>query len=204
MSWLTEQRRLIDHALADADDAAKRYVLDGTIGDALAFCWGAQRQYERLYEQHERLWNNPGPKQFGLEYVDLHLLLVVADDTVSHVNIVERLLGSIQEPKELPLDAMLRRRLRQARNLLAAHRDERALYRRLTGWHTPHVEEVYARLGVTLSSSSIDSQTLPFPGLVGQMLSLPDLGVALATLEQELEALAALHRSQGSPPPQFE
>ena len=99
---------------------------------------------------------------------------------------------------------MLRRRVRQGRNLLAAHRDERALYRRLTGRHTPHVEEVYARLGVTLSTRSIDSETLPFPGLVGQLLSLPDLGVALATLEHELEALAAVHRSRGSPPAQLE
>lgn len=203
-SWLAEQRRLIDQALTDADEGVKRYVLDGTIGDALSFCWGARRQYERLYEQHERLWNSPGPRQFGLEYVDLRLLLVVADDTVSHVRIVERLLRSIDRPMQLSPDPVLRRRLRQARNLLAAHRDERALYRRLTGRHTPHVEAVYVQLGAALPTSSIDSQTLPFPGLVGGMLSLPDLGSALETLERELEDLAAVHRGRGSPPPQPE
>jgi hypothetical protein len=107
-SWLAEQRRLIEQALTDADDAVTRNVLDGTIGDASSFCWGAQRQYERLYEQHERLWDSPAPKQFGLEYVDLHLLLIVADDAVSHVRIVERLLRSIHEPMQLSPDPVLR------------------------------------------------------------------------------------------------
>jgi hypothetical protein len=110
---------------------------------------GGERHYELLYEHHECLWNSPGPRQFGLECDVLHLLLIVTDDTVSHVRIVERLLRSMHEPTQ-PSDPVLRRRLRQARNLLAAHRDERALYLRLTGRHTPHVEAVYAQLGVAL------------------------------------------------------
>jgi hypothetical protein len=213
---LREQRELVRAAIAAADESHLRYALDGTIGDAQAFCWAALRQFERKYAT--QVFRTP--KDFGLHHADLHLLLIVAHEAVSHVQLVEELLSALGEPHPLPPSRDLRDRLREARNLLAEHRDERALYRRLTTEHTPHVIETYSRLGIPLPDGSIDSETLGyFPppgateteiadgqasvGTVGGMLSLPSLHTALFELEAELDRLAQTHQGKGTPPPGF-
>jgi hypothetical protein len=201
VEWQAEQRKLVERALVDASDAVKRHALDGTIGDTQAFCWGALRQFERLNAQYEQVaWD---ARAFGLAHADLHSLLILAAETVSHVERVEDLLRSIGEPQHLPPRPELRDPLREARNLLAEHRDERVLYWRLTRRHTPHVGQVYERLDVSLPlgpDEVIDTQTL-FPGIVGGLLELPDLRDSLEELEHELDALAATYRGQGQPPP---
>jgi hypothetical protein len=153
---LREQRELVSAAIAAADEAHLRYTLDGTVGDAQAFCWAALRQFERKYAPQAL----QTPKDFGLSHAELHLLLIVAHEAVSHVELVEQLLSSLGEPQPLPPDNELRDRLREARNLLAEHRDERALYWRLTAKKTPHVIETYSRLGIPLPDGSIDSEIL--------------------------------------------
>jgi hypothetical protein len=200
MGWQDEQKRLVTQALAAAPDGVRRYVLVATIEDTRAFCWGALRQFERRGEQQERAFSSP--RESGLYYADLHLLLIMAAETVAHVEVVERLLRSIRDPKWLPPRPELRKPLREARNLLAAHRDERVLYWRLTRKHTPHVGKVYERLGVALPlgpDEAIDTETL-FPGIVGGLLSLPELRNSLEELEHDLEVLASTYRGQGQPP----
>src|SRR6266516_1892256 len=115
MGGWDEQEALVDDALSAAPDAVKRYALDGTIGDTRAFCWGALRQFNRRSEQLDHFGS---PRASGLNYVDLHLLLIVAHETVDHVEVVEKLLRSIGQPTKLPPDQELRHRLREARNLL--------------------------------------------------------------------------------------
>ncbi|MEQ1873678.1 MAG: hypothetical protein ABL953_08135 [Ilumatobacteraceae bacterium] len=210
---LQEQDALLTDAITDATEDHLRYALDGTIGDTQSFCWAALRQYDRKFGLHVART----PKGFGLQHADLHLLLVVAHEAVSHTELVERLLGQLGETQSLPPDPVLRLRLREARNLLAEHRDQRVLYRRLTARHTPHVIDTYSRLGIQLPDGSIDSEILGyFPppgatmvevteghasvGLVGGMLSLPELHAALFALERDLEELATKHRARGVPP----
>ena len=192
---LAQQGPLVKNALATADDAVKRYVLGATIEDNLAFCWAALRQFERRDEVTQLGSRN----EFGLHHGDFHLLLIIAHETVSHVEWVERILDLIGEPQSLPPDQLLRDRLREARNLLAEHRDERVVYRRLTLKHTPHVVETYRELGVPLPAGSIDSENLS-TGMVGGLLSLPDLEAAVHRLSDDLEALSSTYRGQGSPP----
>ena len=90
------------------------------------------------------------PRDFGLHHVEEHLLFTAANDALSHLDLVERLLQEVnnlcQRDVTPHLDALsiacptsFRDRLRETRNLLAAHRDERVLYRRLTGEHTARV-----------------------------------------------------------------
>jgi hypothetical protein len=216
---LSQQRELVKSTIAAADEAHLRYALDGTIGDAQAFCWAALRQFERKYSPKVLQTS----KDFGLHHADLHLLLIVAHEAVSHAEQVERLLSALSEPQKLPPDPVLRDRLREARNLLAEHRDERALYWRLTALKTPHVIETYSRLGIPLPDGSIDSETLGYfappgateaeiaeiaegqasVGTVGGMLSLPELHASLLELESELEVLAQSHQGKGAPPPGF-
>lgn len=60
--------------------------------DALTFCWGAVRQVER-YADVETLST---PRDFGLHYVDEHLLFTAAHDALCHLDLVERLLEEIK------------------------------------------------------------------------------------------------------------
>lgn len=76
------------------------------------------------------------------------------------------------------------------------------LFWRLTREHTPHVKAKYADLGLSLPMpphDSIDSETLPFPGIVGGILSLTELADALRRLESELDELAVKNRRRGQP-----
>lgn len=90
------------------------------------------------------------------------MLLVVAHDAISHVEAVERLLTRMGDPRELPPSKRVRAQLREARNLLAVHRDERVLYWRLTGEHTPHVVKTYKRLGLELPEGTIDREIVAY------------------------------------------
>ncbi|MCY4423516.1 MAG: hypothetical protein OXC06_10640, partial [Acidimicrobiaceae bacterium] len=111
------------------------------------------------------------------------------------------------DPRELPPNERIRGQLREARNLLAVHRDERVLYWRLTGEHTPHVAKTYERLGLELPEGTIDKEIVAyFPepwktddeiaegyaqvGLVGGLLSLRELHFAFKELEADLDGLA--------------
>ena len=205
-----EQRKLLKSALSEASPDLRLRVLDGTIGDAQAFCWAALRQYERRREPPAA--GTPMPQVFGLAHADLHLLLVVAHETVAHVERVEQLLRVIGRPESLSPSVSVRHRLREARNLLAEHRDERVMYWRLTGKHTPHVIRTYEGLDLPAPEGSIDSEIIgygqPPPGAtaeqveagrasvgtVGGLLSLPALHGELARLEAELQALASEYR----------
>ena len=144
-------------------------TLDGTLGDALAFCWGAIRQVER----YTNVPTLSTPRDFGLHHVEEHLLFTAASDALSHLDLVERLLEEVknfcQQDVKPHLDALsnacptsFRDRLRETRNLLAAHRDERVLYRRLTGEHTTRVKNAYLRLGIEVPVGSIDSEIIAF------------------------------------------
>ena len=144
-------------------------TLDGTLGDALAYCWGAIRQVER----YTNVSTFSTPRDFGLHHVEEHLLFTVASDSLSHLDLVERLLQEIndlcQQDVTPLLDALsvacptsFRDRLRETRNLLAAHCDERVLYRRLTGEHTERVVKAYLRLGIEVPEGSIDSEIISY------------------------------------------
>ena len=144
-------------------------TLDGTLGDTLSFCWGAIRQVER-YSSVRTLST---PRDFGLHYVEEHLLFTAANDALSHLDVVELLLQEInsfsQQDVTPHLNALsiacptrFRDRLRETRNLLAAHRDERVLYRRLTGEHTARVKDAYSKLGIEVPEGSIDSEIVAY------------------------------------------
>ncbi len=83
------------------------------------------------------------------------------------------------------------------RNLLAEHRDERVLYWRLTGEHTPHVIAIYEQFGMPAIKGAIDSYEYGTE-VVGGMLSLRDLRVELLALSDELGELADEYRALGS------
>ena len=147
-----------------------------------------------------------------LQFTEKHMLLGVAHDAVAHVAAVERLLEKMGDPRELPPSSRIRDQLREARNLLAVHRDERVLYWRLTGKHTPHVVKTYKRLGLELPEGTIDKEIVaygPEPwktgdeieagyasvGTVGDMLSLRKLRLAFEALEADLDELADTYRT---------
>lgn len=176
---------MIAAALKNATPERLLATLDGTIGDAQAFCWGALRQYERHHQP--KVFSSP--QDFGLRHADLHYLLIGAQEAVSHAERVEQLLTALGKPRHLPPGRDLRRRLLQMRNLLAEHRDERVLYWRLTGQHTPHVLATYERLGMQAITGSIDSYEY-VTEVVGGILSLRDLNAELLALSDELETLA--------------
>ena len=98
------------------------------------------------------------PQDHGLRHGDYHMLLTVAKDTISHLEVVESLLRVVNEPTKLPPDDRTRTQLREARNLLAVHRQQRVLYWRLTGKHTPHVKRTYQRLSLDRSACLGPSQ----------------------------------------------
>ena len=189
-SELREQRRLIREAISAASDSKLRYALEGTISDAQSFCWATLRQFERRTD-----YRNRTARDYGLQHADYHMLLGVAQDTISHVTVIEELLQAIREPRELPPEAGIRNELREARNLLAVHRDQRVLYWRLTGEHTPHVIKTYKRLGLELPEGTIDKEIIAYApepwkteeeiaegyarvGTVGELLSLRELQIA--------------------------
>ena len=138
------QRALIAEALRGASVERLEATLDGTIGDAQAFCWGALRQFDR----HAEPTSFASPRDFGLQHADLHYLLIGAQEAVSHAERVEQVLAALGRRQTLPPTRDMRERLLQMRNLLAEHRDERVLYWRLTGEHTPHVIAIYERFGM--------------------------------------------------------
>ena len=201
---------------ADAYHSRLLCTLDGTLGDALTFCWGTIRQLER-YAKGPTLST---PQGFGLHHVDLHLLYTVANDARSHLDLVERLLKEVksfcQQDVTPHLDALsnacpkrFRVRLQETRNLLAAHRDERVLYRRLTGEHPGHVIDVYSRLGIEVPEGSIDSEIIAYgspPGAsdeeaaegasrVGQIGGgIAHLGEIMQCMGQLDEALSSLRQ----------
>ena len=141
---LRGQRALIADALKNASLERLQATLDGTIGDAQAFCWGALRQYDR----HDEPTSFTSPRDHGLQHADLHYLLIGAQEAVSHAERVEQVLAALGRRQQLPPTQDIRERLLQMRNLLAEHRDERVLYWRLTGEHTPHVIAIYERFGM--------------------------------------------------------
>lgn len=55
-----------------------------------------------------------------------------------------------------------RDRLRETQNLLAAHRDERVLYRRLTGEHTERAIKAYLRLGIEVPEGLMGSEIIAY------------------------------------------
>ena len=200
---LRDQPRLIQEAIASASDSELSHALEGTIGDAQSFCWATLRQFERYTVFPER----STPRSYGLVYAEKHMLLGVAQDAVAHVEAVERLLGRMGDPRELPPTKRIRDQLREARNLLAVHRDERVLYWRLTGKHTPHVVKTYERLGLELPEGTIDKEIVAYGpppgatedeiadgyarvGMVGELLSLRELHFAFTELEADLDELA--------------
>ena len=75
----------------DADAYLSRLLrtLDGTLGDALAFCWGTIRQVER----YANVPTLSTPRDFGLHHVEEHLLFTAANDALSHLD-----LEPIQQP----------------------------------------------------------------------------------------------------------
>ena len=116
------------------------------------------------------------------------------------------------DPRELPPSKRIRGQLREARNLLAVHRDERVLYWRLTGEHTPHVATTYKRLGLELPEGTIDKEIVAYAqppaatedeiadgysrvGMVGELLSLRELHFAFTELEADLDELAGRYRT---------
>ena len=116
-------------------------TLDGTLGDTLTFCWGAIRQVERYAD----VVTLSTPRDFGLHYVDEHLLFTAAHDALSNA-----------------YPTRFRDRLRETPNLLAAHRDERVLHRRLTGEHTARAINAYLRLGIEVPEGSMDSEIIAY------------------------------------------
>lgn len=200
---LRDQPRLIEEAIESASDAELRVALEGTIGDAQSFCWLTLRQFERYTVFPERSTR----RDYGLLHAEKHMLLGVAHDAISHVEAVEKLLIRVGDPRELPPAQRIRAQLREARNLLAVHRDERVLYWRLTGEHTPHVVKTYKRLGLELPEGTIDKEIVAYApppgatedeiaegyarvGMVGELLSLRELHFAFTALEADLDELA--------------
>jgi len=193
---LRVQRALIADALRKASVERLQATLDGTIGDAQAFCWGALRQFDR----HADATSFASPRDYGLQHADLHYLLIGAQEAVSHAERVEQVLAALGRRQQLPPTHDIRERLLQMRNLLAEHRDERVLYWRLTGEHTPHVIAIYEQFGMPAIKGAIDSYEYGTE-VVGGMLSLRDLRVELLALSDELGELADEYRGTGKPAP---
>jgi hypothetical protein len=190
------QRALIADALKNASVERLEATLDGTIGDAQAFCWGALRQFDR----HAEPVSFTSPRDFGLQHADLHYLLIGAQEAVSHAERVEQILAALGRRRQLPPTQDTRERLLHVRNLLAEHRDERVLYWRLTGEHTPHVIAIYERFGMPAIKGTIDTYVYGTE-VVGGILSLRNLRVELLALSDELGELANQYRGTGKPAP---
>ena len=204
-----------EQSQGDADAYLSRLMgtLDGTLGDALTFCWGTIRQIER----YANVPTLSTPRDFGLHYVEEHLLFTVANDALSHLDLVERLLHQVnsfcQQDVTPHLDALsiacptaFRDRLRATRNLLAAHRDERVLYRRLTGEHTARVIKAYLRLGIEVPEGSMDTEIIaysPPPGASDEEAaegasSVGQIGGGIAHLGEITERMGQLDKALSS------
>lgn len=61
-----ERDRARRDALKDASVERLEAALDGTIGDAQAFCWGALRQFDR----HAEPTSFTSPRDFGLQHAE--------------------------------------------------------------------------------------------------------------------------------------
>lgn len=72
---MAEQRRLIDDAIANADEATLRRALDGTLGDATVICRAALTQFDR---RADLFGSDPDP-DLGQDYADKHSLLILAE-----------------------------------------------------------------------------------------------------------------------------
>ena len=188
-------------------------TLDGTMGDALSFCWGAIRQVER-YSSVQTLST---ARDFGLHHVEEHLLFTAANDALSHLDLVERLLQEVNSFSQQDVTPYLnalsiacpinfRDRLRETRNLLAAHRDERVLYRRLTGEHTARVNDAYSKLGIEMPEGSIDSEIVaysPPPGAsyeeaIEGASSVGQIGGGIAHLGEITQRMGRLDKALSS------
>ncbi len=198
---------------ADAYPSRLLRTLDGTLSDALAFCWGTIRQVER----YANVPTLSTPRDFGLHHVEEHLLFTVANDALSHIDLVERLLQEVnsfcQQDVTPHLDALsiacpasFRDRLRETRNLLAAHRDERVLYRRLTGEHTARAIKAYLRLGIEVPEGSMDSEIIaysPPPGASDEEVfegasSVGQIGGGIAHLGEITQRMGQLDKALSS------
>lgn len=209
-------KRALEIAREQCQDNDDAYIsrllrtLDGTLGDTLSFCWGAIRQVER-YSSVRTLST---PQDFGLHYVEEHLLFTVANDALSHLDVVELLLQEINSFSQRDVTPHLnalsiacptsfRDRLRETRNLLAAHRDERVLYRRLTGEHTARVKDAYSKLGIEVPEGSIDSEIVaysPPPGASDEeaaegAASIGQIGGGIAHLGEITQCMGQLDKA---------
>ena len=139
------------------------------------------------------------------------MLLGVAQDTMSHVTVIEELLQAIGEPRALPPEDGIRNELREARNLSAVHRDQRVLYWRLTRRaHAPRRQDLQASRGGATRRNHRQGTIAYGPppgatedeiekgyasvGTVGDLLSLRELYFAFKELEAELDELTDSHR----------
>ena len=195
--WLTgptgptlgDQDRLIKTALRGADADRLRYTLDGTLSDTRSLVAGTLRQLERFGDIGDAL----GADDRGLHHAESHLLLHAAADAVAHLTLLERVRRRIdpKAPKLAP-DDETRKRLREARNMLAAHREDRVLYRRLTnGEHTPRAILAYASLGIEIPPEGIDVTRYHLDGsiTVGDFLSFTELERQFKMLESQFEEM---------------
>ena len=188
-------------------------TLDGTLGDTLAFCWGAIRQVER----YVNVPTLSTPRDFGLHHVDEHLLFTAASDALSHLDLVERLMREIHSLCQQDLAPHLyassiacptgfRDRLRETRNLLAAHRDERVLYWRLTGEHTERAIKSYLRLGIEVPEGSMDSEIFAYARPPGESdeeaaegaSSIGQVGGGIAHLGEITQRMGQLEKALSS------
>lgn len=192
---MEKQEAEIDKAIRVLAESAQgrerlRQTLNARISEALNVTRAALRQYDRR-EQPLR-----GDEDPGRSHAEMHTLLLLAHEAVCTARQVTRLQDALGEEVSLAPKADTRVRLREARNLLAEHRDERVLYWRLTGEHTDHLKKRYAKLGIELPNGTIDVETLYSEselgarwGTVGNLLSLPSLNGELGELADQLEAL---------------
>ena len=165
-----------EHCRGDDDAYLSRllWTLNGTLGDALTYCWGTIRQAKR----YANVPTLSTPKDFGLHHVEEHLLFTAASVALSHLDVVEHLLREVssfgQHDVKPHLHALskacprcLRDSVREARNLLAEHRDERVLHQRLTGEHTERVSKAFSKLGINVPKGSIDSEIVAYAPPLG-------------------------------------
>ena len=207
-SWMQKQEAEIDRVvrdLSESDDGRERIqrTLNATISEALNHTRAALRQYER---RDHPLSGDGDP---GQSHAEMHTLLLLAHEAICTSGQATRLLTALGKESSFSPDAQMRERLREARNLLAEHRDERVLYWRLTGEHTENVVKRYAQMNVELPAGTIDVETFYSEseigtrwGTVGNLLSLPALHGELTALEEQLDALLPEVESETDAAPQ--
>ena len=190
---LSEEEKLVKAALRSADEAQLSVALDGTLSDTRSLVASTLRQAERFGDLTTALRTGGTPREQGLQWADSQLLLHAAADAVATLKLLEKVRRRI-DPKapNLPPDEEMRRRIRQARNILAAHREDRVLYKRLSGGqHTPRAVDAWRDHGVEISEQGIDIVRYHPDGSVtmGDILSLTDLIRQFEELDEALEEL---------------